>query len=249
MKESNLEKLEKKLRNMDLPDFELAEAKKLLRYSLLDSPCFERKKLRFNFRIFLLPSFGALTAVALVLYLGYPRLQSFYLEAKAEGILDKTTKAVKSLGSDNNIYVSTSGENEAVFPVEKVPQAPLDNLDIGKEYSTGETTPLANQPSLQKIDLNLGQLKEAKNRGDIKFFQYAGEEKRQDVVLSKIRYVDKDNVITEIKINTQTNLPVEIITWPSREHIESQKEANDAIPEKETLTEIKVIEIASENLK
>ena len=245
MEEFNFEKLEKKLKGLDLPDFELAEAKKLLRYSLLDSPHFERKGFRFGFRI-LIPSLGALSAILLAVLFGYPYFQSSYLEAKAEGILDKTTVAVKSLGPDRNIYVSTSGKNEIVFPFEKIPKTTLDN---GKEDSAEKTVPLEEQKSLQKIELNLGQLKEAKDRGDIKFFQYAGEEKRQDAILSKIRYVDKDNVITEIKINTQTNLPVEIITWPSREGIESQKEANDAIPEKETLTEIKIIEIAPENLK
>ena len=239
MEEFNFEKLEKRLKNLDLPDFELAEAKKLLRYSLLDSPHFKRKGFRFSFRI-LIPSLGTLSAILLAVLFGYPYFQSSYLKAKAEGILDKTTAAVKSLGPDRNIYVSTSGKNEIVFPFEKIPKTTLDN---GKEDSAEKTVPSEEQKSLQKIELNLGQLKEAKDRGDIKFFQYAGEEKRKDATLNKIRYVDKDNVVTEIKINAQTNLPVEIITWFSKEKIEGSKAAGNALPEKETLTEIRVIEM------
>lgn len=250
---NKLERIEEKLKNLDLPVFELPQRKKLLRLSLLNSPYFKKERFAFSFRT-LAPSMGAVSVILIFLFLGYPYMQFFYLEAKASDILDKSEQAIDNLDPNEKVYVVSSGKGKlsqgfSGFSVE-IDQKTIspEGLELLKESAQesaqiSKTLDLPDQ-KLTRVELRISQLKEARNRGDIRFFQYAGEEKRDNTTLNKIRYVDRNNVITEIKIDATTNLPVEIISWSPKEEIRSPKAVNDALPESEEITEIRVFKIS-----
>ncbi|MBU0476854.1 hypothetical protein KKB68_02520, partial [Patescibacteria group bacterium] len=78
---------------------------------------------------------------------------------------------------------------------------------------------------ISKIEFNFNELNEAKKKGEVKFLQYAGREEINNTTLEKIRYTNKEGtIITEIKIDSKTNLPVEINNWGPKEIIKKPKD-------------------------
>jgi len=268
MENFNFEKLEKRLKEIDLPDFELSQRKEVLRQALLNSPYFKKeKKFVFSFPAILFPV-GVLSLIFLFVFFGYPYAQNFYLEAQAEALLDRTEGAIKNLGPDKEIYALSSGKKEpamgsvkelqetTVVPgrattTKEIPPGAADQQaykDLKKKLEGGEIV-------LEKIDLQVGQLKEEAKNGEIKFLQYVGEEKSDDTILKKIRYTNQEgNLITEFKIDGQTNLPVTIQSWRLEETIKNAEMIREikspeekAVQQEEGIKTIMIIDRVSSN--
>jgi len=242
MEESNFEKIEKRLRNIDLPDFELSRHKTVLRQNLLASPFFKKRHVFFDFRL-TIPAFSAVSLIVLFVLFGYPHLRFFYQETKAEEILSMAEKAVENLDPKKEIY-AFSEEREFT---KLSPETPKGTIPTEKSESLAEKQETISSPNqgLEKIELEFNKLREAKEKGEIKFLQYVGEEKTLGLTLKKIRYVDKDNIVTEIKINSQTNLPVEIINWAPEKEINKPEMVRGIFADEEKTAEIKIFENAT----
>jgi len=243
MEEFNFEKIEKKLKNLGLPDFELSQHKNILRRALLSSPYFEKERFIFSFRI-AVPALSTALLILLFIFFGYPYLQYSYQEARAEEILNRAEKAIESLGPNKEIYALSDKEDFVKFSFGELRETiPAEKLESLEEF---QKVAFPFDQKLKKIELKFAQLKEAKERGEIKFFQYVGEEKKDDTILKKIRYVDKNNIVTEIKINSRTNLPTEITTWAPKEEIRKPEMIGNIFSEKEKITEMKIFEITTQ---
>jgi len=241
MEEFNFEKIEKKLKDLSAPDFELSEHKRMLRHALLNSPYFEKRGVGFIFRV-LAPSVGAVVLILLFVFFGYPYLQYFYLEAKAEGILDKTEEAIEKLGPGKEIYAIAPEKTELATGLSSKVEEKIISPEALEKLGTASQPPLSPDQKLIKIELQLNQLKAARTRGEIKFLQHVGEEERNGLILDKIRYLDRNNIIIEIRINRKTNLPIEIVAWNFQKEIKKPELIRNILPEKEAVSEIKIIE-------
>jgi len=238
MKNFNLQNLEKELKKLDLPDFGLSQKEKLLRQNLLNSPYFKKERSLFPFFKIALAPVGAVCLILLFVFLGYPYGQSFYSEAKAQNILNRAETAIENLGENKEIYAFTSSYKGMDLPLGRIYQMSPDDVEEFKNYppiippaprydpslppDTATQTTVCN---LQKLDLDFNQLKKAKEKGEIKFLQYAGKEEINNTTLEKIRYSNQEGtIITEIKIDSKTNLPVEINNWGPKEIMKSPKD-------------------------
>jgi len=240
MEEFNFEKIEKRLKNLGLPDFELSQHKNILRRALLNSPYFGKERFIFSFRI-AVPALSTALLILLFIFFGYPYLQYSYQEVKAKEILNKAEEAIGNLGPNKEIYALSDKGGLVKFSFGELREAiPTEKLESLKEFQK-VTFPF--DQNLKKFELRFDQLKEAKERGEIKFLQYIGEEKKDGTILKKIRYVDKNNIVTEIKINSRTNLPAEIITWAPEKEMKKAEMVKNIFSEKEKIAEMKIFEI------
>ena len=221
--DGEFEKIEKMLKNMDLPDFEISQHRRILRRALLNSPYFDERKGIISVFASILAPVSAVGVIVLFIFLGYPYLHYFYRGAQAKDIVNKLDSAINNMEPNKSMYAVMSDETKTNPDIGKLQDISENQLGKIKESLSQQSPPLttassnqSSQQNIKKIDFKPAQIKEAK------FLQYVGEEKVDDSVIRKIRFTNqKGDLVTQIEIESKTNLPVKIDSWKPMEIIKN----------------------------